>query len=158
MAAGVRFTKAERALVREVIEELLRSPSDEGREVANSILEKLAASERPKKTTPGIGWVRAAEAMREVLGEQLAMPPHPTQEWLIWMCKRIRTLGLTENDCRVIAKVIVSKGWRPPYSFENLIKGADRYLAEAQLGFPAVVFDSVEPPRRDMGPLGMDEL
>jgi hypothetical protein len=90
-------------------------------------LEKLSA---PKiKPKSGIGVDRAITAMREVLGDKLAVPKKPSEQWIILQAKRIRDLGLTEEDCRIIARNISAK-WNPPYSFEYCIRAADRLLAE----------------------------
>lgn len=140
MAAAVRFTKAERAfiitsLTKSLGIELTKSET----RLRDNIVTKLETSELVKGTgsTPGIGWQRAANAMREVLGSGLALPPSPNAGWMARMSARIRDLGLSETDCRAIAKVWVAKGWRPPFSFEKMILGADRFLAEAQLPLAA---------------------
>lgn len=52
------------------------------------------------------------------------------------MSTRIRDLGLSEADCRSIARVTIAKDWRGMVSFEALIRQADRLLAEAQLELP----------------------
>jgi hypothetical protein len=90
-------------------------------------LEKLSA---PKiKVKSGIGVDRAITAMREVLGDKLAVPKHPSEFWLMMQSKRIRDLGLSEDDCRTIARNIAAK-WNSPYSFEYCIRAADRLLVE----------------------------
>lgn len=148
----MRFTKGERAL----IVGFLESPQCSESKLAASALAKLEKSELVKAAgrAPGIGWYRAAAAMREVLGTGLALPPRPDDGWQIWMSTRIRSLGLSEADCRTIAKVAKAKGWRPPISFETLIKGADRYLADAQL--PLAAPDIGKPDKRD--PIEMEDL
>ena len=137
MASSLRFSQKERDYLRRVIAE---AEGAEPGKIGEGVLEKLERSELTgtKKSTPGIGWQRAANAMREVLGKSLALPPRPTEQWMAWMSQRIKMLGLSEADCRSIAKVVQAKGWRPPISFETLIKGADRHLSEAQMPLPAV--------------------
>ncbi len=129
MAAGVRFTKAERDFIRQATG-ITRTPKEE--KLRTSIIDKLDVSEMVKGAgqAAGIGWRAAVGAMTTVLGPNLAVPQHPAVSWMAWMSNRIRALGLTEEDCRTLAKVALAKGWRPPISFETLIKGADRYLAE----------------------------
>lgn len=143
MASGVRFTKAERELLTRLLEHAVATlnsdavlfssawqPTDN--RTAQSALDKLLKSELvKKKTAPGIGWVRASEAMKGVLGGKLTLPPAPSEQWCIWMNTRIKNLGLTEEHCRTIAQNVSS--WRPPISFETLIKGADRYLTSPQV-------------------------
>lgn len=89
----------------------------------------LKLSEGKPKPKPGIGVERAISAMREVLGDKLAVPKKPGDQWIFWQAKRIRDLGLTEDDCRTIARNILAK-WQPPYSFEYCIRAADRLLVE----------------------------
>lgn len=100
----------------------------------DSILRKLEVSELTVKSArpTGIGWAKAADAMREVLGTSLALPPRPDVGWIARMSGRIRDLGLTEEDCTTIAREAAKKGRRTE-SFEWLIKKAPEYLAEAQL-------------------------
>lgn len=136
MATGVRFTQPERELIRKQ----LGKPEDwcnREAKLITSILSKLEKSELTKvqATTPGIGWVVAAATMREVLGATLATPPHPDPVWMMKMNNRIRTLGLSVQDCKSIAKVLWAKQWRV-YSFEKTIWNADTLLAEAQLDIP----------------------
>lgn len=105
----------------------------------DSILDKMDKVELVGggKQPAGIGWQAAADAMREVLGNRLALPPSPDTVWMIRMSTRIRSLGLSVQDCKSIAKVQAAKGWKT-YSFESCIKFADTLLAEAQLDIPAV--------------------
>lgn len=136
MPTGVRFTAPERELIRR----LLENPKDfsaKENKAAEGILTKLEKSELTKATatTPGIGWVAAAGAMRSVLGASLATPPHPDPVWMMKMNNRIRSLGLSPQDCRSIAEVMKAKGWKV-YSFEKCIWNADTLLAEAQLDIP----------------------
>lgn len=91
--------------------------------------DRLRKSGEPKPTA-GIGVTRAIAAMREVLGAGLAVPTKPSDQWCMYLARRIRDLGLTEEDCRVIARVLAVK-WNPPFGFEYAIKAADRLLAEA---------------------------
>jgi hypothetical protein len=93
-----------------------------------ALLSRLRKTSAPKPVA-GIGVARAVAAMREVLGTKLGVPTNPSTNWLSWMASRIRDLGLTEEDCRKIARVLLTK-WNPPYGFEYAIKSADRLLVE----------------------------
>lgn len=134
MAAGVRFTKEEREWLLGWLRPALEAERDGGTKrdlrIAGSVMDKLEKSELVKKrpADPGLGWKVAYEAMRKVLGARLVLPPGLTGEWIGRMSNRIRLLGLTEEHCRTIA-VNVS-AWRGTISFERLVQGADRYLAE----------------------------
>lgn len=136
MAAGVRFTKAEREAIRTAFEEF-RPVKASWITAKQSVLDKLEKSEmvKPSDKPSGIGWAAAAKAMREVLGPTLAVPSNPSVEWMVKMNNRIRDLGLSLQDCRSIAKVLAAKQWRV-YSFEKTIWAADTLLAEAQLEIP----------------------
>lgn len=97
-----------------------------------ALSEKLKKLNGPKKVAkPGIGVDRAIAAMKSVLGEKLAVPRNPSEQWLISKAMRIRALGLTEDDCKKIGNALQCK-WDPPYSFDYAINAADRLLAEAE--------------------------
>lgn len=81
---------------------------------------------------PGIGVERAITAMRDVLGDKLAVPRNPSDQWRIMQSMRIKSLGLTEDDCKAIARCIAVK-WDAPYSFEYCIRAADRLLTESSI-------------------------
>lgn len=150
MATGVRFTKPERELLATLLS--VDGLTAKDKKLAESIVAKLEKSELTKAgaTAPGIGWVVAAGVMREVLGPTLATPPHPDPVWMMKMNNRIRTLGLSVQDCKSIAKVLWQKQWRV-YSFEKTIWNADTLLAEAQLEIP----QTKGPDRR---PMAMEEI
>lgn len=95
-----------------------------------ALSERLHRGNKPKPAA-GIGIDRAIEAMRSVLHKSLAVPSNPSADWRMWMASRIRNLGLTEEDCKRIARVMSAK-WDPPYGFEYAIKAADRLLAESE--------------------------
>lgn len=97
------------------------------------LLERLQKENTPKtKGAPGIGVNRAIAAMREVLGVKLAVPKNPTTSWIIPLANRIKALGLTEEDCKTIARAVQVKWQNPPYGFEYCIRAADRLLAESE--------------------------
>ncbi len=153
MTASVRFLKAEREYLVKLLE-MVHAPTKADIKARDGILEKLEKSELIKKTAKpaGIGWERAAAAMRGVLGPTLALPPSPDIGWRSKMSGRVRDLGLSELDCVSIAKVLRAKGWKT-YSFEKTIWAADRLLAEAQLPLSGVP-DKPKPTTR---PVEMDE-
>lgn len=146
MAVGVRFTKDERSYIRSFM------TSDS--KVAQAILDKLDASEMVKSSAKatGIGWKAAADAMREVLGSSLALPPRPDLGWMARMSNRIRELGLTVDDCRIIAIHLKNKRWTS-YSFDRSIWIADRLLAEAKASPGSLP----EPKRWASAPIGVDD-
>ena len=138
--AGIRFTKAEREAIRVwALGELGDTQRvDIPAKVCQAILDKLEKSEMVKTSArpTGIGWAVAAQAMRDILGARLAVPPNPDIGWIVKMNNRIRDLGLSVMDCKSIAKVQLAKGWKV-YSFEKTIWAADTLLQEAQLDIPA---------------------
>lgn len=129
----MRFAKAQLDALERVIDGLAAGNSKSWSDTRKQLLllqERLLKMSAPKaKEKPGIGVDRAIAAMREVLGTKLAVPRNPTVQWIIRQSQRIRDLGLTEEDCRLIAKNISAK-WAAPYSFEYCIRAADRLLAE----------------------------
>lgn len=130
----MRFAKAQLEALERVIDGLEGQNIDSSwgkTRVQLSLLHAklLKLSEGRPKPKPGIGMERAIAAMRSVLGNNLAVPKNPSDQWRMWQAKRIRDLGLTEEDCKTIARNIMAK-WQPPYGFEYCIKAADRLLAE----------------------------
>ena len=136
--AGVRFTKGQRELITGLLEAVAAGEQPSTSEftkkhhrLAQEALDRLLKSELVKKAkpAPGIGWYAAASAMRGVLGDSLAVPPNPAGEWCGRMSARIRDLGLTEDNCRHIARAAMENWSRAPYSFEWIIRKADELLA-----------------------------
>jgi hypothetical protein len=130
MTSSVRFTRDER----EFIQQLVTAHATSAREakLRDRIvdkLEKAALNLKKRKPEPGLGWFEAQRTMRGYLGNRLAVPPHPSEMWQMRMSSRIRDLGLTREDCVRLCQFAEGTGWRPPFSFETLIRGADRYLA-----------------------------
>jgi len=129
----MKFARAQLEALERVIDGLAGASSKSWKDTRKHLLalqDKLNKLSEPKlKVKPGIGVERAVTAMREILGDKLAVPKKPGDQWIFWQAKRIRDLGLTEDDCKSIAKNILAK-WNPPYSFEYCIKAADRLLAE----------------------------
>lgn len=130
----MKFAKAQLEALERVIDGLVGAKSISWNNTRKQLLllqERLEKLGAPKKQVkPGIGIERAVAAMREILGDNLAVPKNPADQWCFWQAKRIRDLGLTEDDCRSIARCISTK-WNPPYSFEYCIRAADRLLAES---------------------------
>lgn len=131
----MKFASAQLEALEQVTKSLSKQPKHA--KIAKQLgllLEKLQKINTPKaKPKAGIGVDRAIAAMRSVLGDKLAVPRNPSDVWVICRARRIRDLGLTEDDCKTIARAIASK-WDAPYSFEYCINAADRLLAEAETG------------------------
>ena len=124
--------------------------AQETRDLAEAVKRiEMAELAGPKKKAPGIGWQAAADAMRGVLGDNLALPPSPTTEWCVRMSGKIRDWGLTAEDCVKIATA--TKSWRQPVSFETAI-----YKGLSLLSTPSAATKPGPGPR--FKPQGMDEL
>jgi hypothetical protein len=126
----MRYSSLQLEALETVISALKRKPSNSKITTQLELLLARLKKQDAPKPKPGIGIDRAISAMRAVLGDKLAVPPNPSSEWCIYLARRIRTLGLTEDDCKKIAKCVAIK-WNPPYGFEYCIKAADRLLAES---------------------------
>lgn len=130
----MKFASAQLEALDSVITALSRSKEKEYVRITQQLValrDRLRKLSEPKPTVAvGIGVDRAISAMKEVLGDKLAVPRNPSSNWKIYLSTRIRDLGLTEDDCRSIARAIAVK-WDPPYGFEYCIKAADRLLAES---------------------------
>lgn len=126
----MKIASAQLNALETVIKALRKNP--EYKKITSDLEKLLAKLKKPaaKPVKSGIGVDRAVAAMREVLGAKLAVPRNPSETWIIYMSKRIKMLGLTEDDCRKIARCVAIK-WNPPYGFEYCIKAADRLLVEA---------------------------
>ena len=129
----MKFASAQLEALEVVIKALNKKPQySKTTKHLEILLDKLQKLNTPKaKQKPGIGVNRAIEAMRSVLGDKLAVPRNPAETWTIYLSQRIRNLGLTEEDCKKIARCVAIK-WNPPYGFEFCIKAADRLLVEAE--------------------------
>lgn len=132
---GVRFTKAEAALVRELLEwDTHKTYRDAGKRHAVGVaaLNKLEAAEMPvKKPTYGVTVPEAIEVFRGVLGRRLIAPPWSAAGVLAQMKNRLVALGLTRGDCTTIAKVAAAE-WQGPVRAESLVRQADKLMAMAQ--------------------------
>lgn len=142
------MARAQIEALERVVNGLNRVKYQETRKQLELLLEKLRKGNSPKPKS-GIGIERAIAAMREVLGDKLAVPRNPSDQWCMVQAKRIRDLGLSEMDFTNIAKCIATK-WNPPYSFEYCVRAADRLLAE----YPTVVRASKN---KSNAPVGMEE-
>lgn len=120
--AGIRFTKAERQLIRSAIEALSHT------KVTESILEKLDRSEvTPKKKREGMSVAAAIEAFRGVLGSRLVLPPNPSAGWYAMQSAQLTRLGMTPDLCRAVAMQAGSI-WQGNIKAESIIRQADRLL------------------------------
>lgn len=142
---GVRFTKAERAVIKELVTEWMAGNDSK---TGTSIIDKLEAAELPVKKS-GLTVSDAIAAFREVLGARLVAPPFTAVGVLSQMKNRIAALGLTRGQCTTIAKVAAAE-WRGPVKAESLCRQADTLLAASQQDFKFYN----EPPR---SPVELDD-
>jgi hypothetical protein len=150
--AGIRFTKAERAVIRY----MLSGPSDSllasEKKAAASVLEKLDLSElvKGKKRSAGLGAARACEVFAQVLGPRLVRPPPGAVEIYGAIGNRVRQLALTEEDCHYIATK-ASHLWTGMIKAESIVRNAEMLMA-VDVGTPA------KPVSRVAAPVGMEDI
>lgn len=156
MPTAIRLAKPERALLVKLLEDDAEKHPLVGAKVRDAVLDKILKSEltKPKARPPGIGWRAAANAMGEVLGSSLALPPNPDAGWCARMSGRIRDQGLSEDDFRLIARLWKAKWPRAPaYTFERAVMNATALLAEAKHEGPG----NPDPPKPETNrPLTME--
>jgi hypothetical protein len=122
--------------------------------VPSTVLDKIGKAEARKESSKAqLSTADAIEAFHEVLGRDLIKPlATASHGWWGQMGRKMAEAGYTRDDCIVIAKVVKAKGWKG-VRVETLIRGGERYLAEAQLGLP---FDAGSSINRQLEE--MDEL
>lgn len=140
MASAIRLTKAERTVLREALEDwtsvVLTEVATKDKKIVEGILTKLDLSELGlKKKSTGLAVPKAVEAFRGVLGARLIVPPTPGPSWWAQMSRKLADYGLTEGDCRTVAKVAAAQ-WQGPIRAESLIRQADRLLSMSQQELP----------------------
>lgn len=135
MARGIRFTKAERAVVKALLEKYIAETGVPRQRNADSALAKLEESELPVKKSTCLTVPDAIAAFRWVLGPRLIAPPFSAAGVLGQMKNRIQALGLTKTDCEAIAKV-AGVEWEGQIRAESLVRQADKLLTESQLPLP----------------------
>lgn len=137
MASGIRFTKPERQLLRDLLDHVgplgpLAGIYDmKAMAAASCIRHKLDASEQPKAAS-GLAVGEAITAFREVLGNRLVVPPSPSAGWYAQLGRELANTGITRLQCTQIAKT-ADATWRMKFiKAESLIRQAQLLLAEAQ--------------------------
>ncbi len=150
----ISFTKAEIAVIRAGLE-MYGNHRPVEKKFCDSAADKIALAELSMSDV-GRGHATAHDAiiaMESVLGKgSMAIPPHAPSSWWARIGARIKSLGLTVGDFRKMATAIERKGWRPPYSFEKSVWGADRLITEAGM-------DSTDTPSTTYrAPLSLDDL
>ncbi len=154
MARGIRFTRAEAALLKEILGFYVEScRRNEGKvktrlKEAESIISKLELAEMPVKRGTYLAVNDAVAAFKEVLGQRLVAPGFQAVGVLSQMKNRIQALGLTRADCVSIAKTAGAQ-WQGPIRAESLVRQADVLMAGAQQTFGS----HIAPPPRQSSPV-----
>lgn len=150
MAGAIRLTKAEREfLLNEVPfvrECALQSGNKRAMKVADAIIAKLEAAEKPRGS--GVPAAQAVEAFREVLGNRLIAPLSGARGVWAQIQNRLNALGLSRMDCVSAAKAAAAE-WRGPIKAESIVRQADRLLQAAQLEIPGARGASTAPVEMD---------
>jgi hypothetical protein len=94
------------------------------------LLAKMEEASKPRVDT-GLGWKRFSEIAREELGEKLAMPESPGAAWYARVSGKLRELGVTEEDARLLSRYVAS--WRrQSVALEYLANQATVLIAQAK--------------------------
>jgi len=152
--AGVRFTKAEREVIKYAIGELVSVRKASDHKHLDSVLAKLELAEMPVKKGTYLTVPAAIDAFRGVLGNRLVAPPFSALGVLGKMKNRIQALGLTAADCVTVAKVAGAQ-WQGVIKAESLVNQADKLLAESQLELDP---GAPPPPKRSPVQLGDEDI
>jgi hypothetical protein len=130
VAAGVRFTKAEREFILRAVDTCHTVKEEKLRE---SIVDKLEKSElvKGKGRAPGLALSEAFSGFSQELGTRVTYPPRTAGPLLGQMANRLRMLGLTRGDCVTVARVAGLK-WKGQIKAETLIRHAENLLVEAR--------------------------
>lgn len=99
----------------------------EGCAIVDKLIKLLDAD--TQKPTPGIGYVRIVELLREGLGPRLALPESPHVSWIVKQVNRVKELGLDEQQLRELGKraSFVYNNARP-IELEFILRAAVRIL------------------------------
>lgn len=134
MARAIRFIKAERELIQRYAQSIVDCPTAIPKGVvraAQGVLEKLQASEHPDTTR--LDWLTVRDAIAVfsgVLDRRLIIPPNGASLEFIRMQHRLKSLGLTKDQCRTIAET-AGKQWQGNIKVQSLLNQAERLLQEA---------------------------
>lgn len=144
---AVRFTKAEKDLLVELLGPALAAESPKARKIASVIVAKLVAADTPKPVS-GTSIREAIDAFRRALRDRLIVPPSSAGALYARMQQRLSELGISAADCYEVAR-LAAEVWAGPIRAESLVRQADKLLS----GTPA-------PAQQNNAPLslGHDEL
>ena len=128
MAAGIRFTKAERELIRNLLQWHEGKAARTELQAVKTAMEKLDRSELAMpKGAGGLSVNDAIAAFREVLGNRLVVLSSYGAGWYAQIGNRLKLLGLTRDDCIRVAKSAAAE-WQGPIKAESLVRQAEYLL------------------------------
>lgn len=123
---AIRFTRAEKELLVELLGPALVAESPKARKVAAVIAAKLVAAEVLKPIT-GTSIREAVDAFRRALGTRLIVPPSSAGAVYARMQQRLTELGIGPADCFEVAR-LAGVVWAGPIRAESLVRQADKLL------------------------------
>lgn len=123
---AIRFTRAEKELLVELLGPALTAESLKARKLASVIAAKLVAAEVPKPVS-GTSTREAIDAFRRALGNRLIVPPSTAGGVYASMQRRLTDLGIGPADCYEVAR-IAGVAWDGPIRAESLVRQADKLL------------------------------
>lgn len=135
MARAVRFLKPERELIQRYAQSIVDCPTAIPKGVvkaAQGIVAKLAESEAPQdKSRSHLSVQEAISLFQGVLGRRLIIPPNGASLIYIQMSKRLKSLGLDKDQCRIAAEE-AGRQWQGNIKAQSIINQAERLLQDAE--------------------------
>lgn len=93
--------------------------------------------DKPEVKAPGIPYAQIVTALREGLGDRLAVPEKPNVSWIVRQVNRVKELGLAYDDLRELGRGAASIH-RGSVEMEYLLRQAVRVLADVRAKAGAV--------------------
>lgn len=127
MPRKISFTKSEREALFLVLESFDTGALEKP---LSSLLTKMDEASKPD--TSGLAVQTFIDVCRGVLGDQLALPPHPSGAWYGRVGRALKESGLTEEDAKRVAIGVKMSRFRGPVSLDFIASRIATFLAKAK--------------------------